>query len=231
MVVFLLQSSGKCLHYVLTKPNLSCLLFARVNFKFGEVSIAAISQYPHLDPPFDWLHRHVLLEGRPPLELNHSLIHCHVLCWLVHIFESLTQVFYEGADLPQPVIRGITSWSKMVVVHKVQVPGDVTETLPWDSVCNRGIEEVWISAPVVINGWQVVDPHEDRESKEGLELFHCDWTPLLVRLFTHDLPGILVALLYYLCLQTLIKEELKDILRCIWDVHGWSTGCFEWLDV
>ena len=49
----------------------------------------------------------------------------------------------------------VTSWSKMVIVHEVQV---VSKSLPGDFV---GIAVVWVSTPVVVKAWQ---SHEDGES-------------------------------------------------------------------
>ncbi len=44
---------------------------------------------------------------------------------------------------------------------------------------------------------EVVESHEDGESKKGPQLIDSNWTPLLVRLLSHDKLGVLVALTYY----------------------------------
>ena len=84
----------------------------------------------------------------------------------------------------------------MVIVHELQVPGDVTESLPGDVISNWAIVEVWISAPVIIDGWQVIDSHKDGESEEGFEFLNSNRIPPLVCILSHELPGILVALLH-----------------------------------
>ena len=78
----------------------------------------------------------------------------------------------------------------------MKVPGDVTESLPGDFISNWAIAEVWISTPVIIDGWQVIDSNKDGESKEGFEFLNSDGIPPLVCILSHDLPGILVALLH-----------------------------------
>ena len=136
----------------------------------------------------------------------------------------------EGADLPKPVIRGIFSWSKVVIVHKVQVSGDVPEALSGYFVSDGSIACVLVSTPIVVNSWKVHDPHEDIETQEGSELLQGDWRPLLVRFFTHDLFGIPVAFFNYMCLQVSIKEELKHIAWCAWYVDSWTWVLFKWMN-
>ena len=97
MVVFVFEAFP---HYVFTQSLLSLFLLACIYFEFGKVPIGTFSHYPHFDPSFDRLFRHILLEGRPPLELNYSLVHCHIPSRLIHFFKLLTQVVDEEADLP-----------------------------------------------------------------------------------------------------------------------------------
>ena len=69
----------------------------------------------------------------------------------------------------------------MVIVHEVQVPGDVSKLLPGDFVGNWSIAVVWVSTPVVVKAWQVVESHEDGESKKGPQLSEI---PLMVCLLS-----------------------------------------------
>ena len=80
----------------------------------------------------------------------------------------------EGADLPKPVIRGIFSWSKVVIVHKVQVLGDVPEALSGYFVSDGSIACVLVSTPIVVNCWKVHDPHENIKTQEGSEFLQGD---------------------------------------------------------
>ena len=56
----------------------------------------------------------------------------------------------QRAHLPKPIMHGVSSWSKMVTVNKVQVPGDLAETPSRDSIGNRSLVKARVLAPVVV---------------------------------------------------------------------------------
>ena len=57
----------------------------------------------------------------------------------------------QRVHLPKLIMHRVSSWSKMVIVDKVQVPGDLAETPSRDSVCNRDIVKERVLAPVIIH--------------------------------------------------------------------------------
>ena len=59
----------------------------------------------------------------------------------------------KQTNLAQPIVRGVSTRSKLLVIDKVQVPGDFPEAPTRDAVCLRGIVKQWISAPVVVDRW------------------------------------------------------------------------------
>ena len=60
---------------------------------------------------------------------------------------------YQKAYLPKPIMCGVFSWSEMVIVDKVQIPGDVTEASLWYPVGNRSIVMERVFASVIIHRW------------------------------------------------------------------------------
>ena len=48
--------------------------FAKVNCEVADIASFRLSKHPYLDPPFNWLFRHVLPEKHPAFIFHHSLI-------------------------------------------------------------------------------------------------------------------------------------------------------------
>ena len=69
------------------------------------------------------------------LELDHSLIYSYLLGWFIESCK-LAEMSDQGSNLTKPIMRWVTTWSKLVVVHKVQVPGDFPKTPARNSVSN-----------------------------------------------------------------------------------------------
>ena len=150
MVVLVFQVLRQLLHHVCSKAYFMIFLPSSIDVEPAEVAIGAVSQYPHFDPALDRLFRHVLLQRRTSLELYHGLIHSNILRWFVQCLKLQTQMVYQRAYLPKPIMRGVSSWSKMVIVDKVQVPGNLTEAPSWDPVGNRSIVKERVFAPVIV---------------------------------------------------------------------------------
>ena len=83
MMVLVLQITCETLHHVCAQPYFTVLLSARVYLKTAEVAVGTIPQYPHFDPTLDWLHWHVFLQSRTPLNVDHSFVHCNILIWII----------------------------------------------------------------------------------------------------------------------------------------------------
>ena len=57
------------------------------------------------------------------------------------------------ADLTQPIKRGTSSRSKMLVVDKVQVPRDFPEAPPRNPYRDGGVVCKRVSTPIVVQRW------------------------------------------------------------------------------
>ena len=87
------------------------------------------------------------------MEFYHGLIHGNILQWLMERLKLGAQMVYQRAHFPKPIMRGISSLSKMVIVNKMEVPGDLAEMSSRDPVCNRSIVKGRVFAPVIIHRW------------------------------------------------------------------------------
>ena len=67
----------------------------------------------------------------------------------------------------------------------------------------------------------MVHAHQDRKAKESFYLVHSDGCPRLVLLVAHHLLSIVVAFSYYLFLQIVREEELKNVN---WQLRGVCGG-------
>ena len=70
---------------------------------------------------------------------------------LIQCIKLGTKMVYQRAHLPKPIMHRVSSCNEMVIVNKVQVPGDLTETPSRDPVSNRSIVKERVFAPVIIH--------------------------------------------------------------------------------
>ena len=61
----------------------------------------------------------------------------------------------------------------------MEVPGDLLKSVSRNSLTNRGIVQPWVPSPVVSYFWEVVDPHQDVETKVCTNLLRSS-SPLIV---------------------------------------------------
>ena len=153
VVVLVFQVLRQLLHHMCSKADFTIFLPSSVDVKSTEVAIGAVSQYPHFDSALDRLLWHVLLQRGTSLEFNHGLIHSDILRWLIERLKLGAQMVYQRAHFPKPIMCGVSSLNKMVIVNKVEVPGDLTEMPLRDPVCNRSIVKERVFAPVIIHRW------------------------------------------------------------------------------
>lgn len=70
----------------------------------------------------------------------------------------------------------LTTWDYAAVVHKVQISLHVSKAISGNPISNWVISGVRIAAPVVINGGEAIDGHEDLKSNQTLSPGHtCCW--------------------------------------------------------
>ena len=113
-----------------------------------------ISSAPHFDSSLDRLCWHVLFEAGAALKTYHGLIDGVFTARLVQSGQLLLQLHQYWADFLQAIMARLTMQRKVAVVRKVQVPTDLSETVPSDSICDGAVVEKLITSPVVINGRQ-----------------------------------------------------------------------------
>ena len=70
----------------------------------------------------------------------------------------------DGSNFAESVVSRRTSRYKGVVVDKVAVSADVSETIPCDPVSNGGVVKSRILSSVVLNTGKFVYPHKDTKS-------------------------------------------------------------------
>ena len=85
VVMLALEIFSEVFHYSLAEMFLSTPLLASVNLKLLKVAIVAITQHPHLDASFRWLHRHILFESGATGELYHRFIDCNLFVWVIKV--------------------------------------------------------------------------------------------------------------------------------------------------
>ena len=118
-VIFVLQIFGQLLHHVCSKSFYSPFSFASINIEPTKVAVGTISQYPHFDSTLRWLLRHVLFQAGTTLKLDHGLIYSDLLRWFIECCELVAEMSDQGSKLTMPIVCWITTWRKMVVIHRV----------------------------------------------------------------------------------------------------------------
>ena len=82
--------------------------------------------------------------------------------------------------------------------------------------------EVLILLPVVLDGWELIDAHENGEPQKGLHLFYSDLRPLSELLTSHDVLGIPVTLSHHQRHQLVSEEDLEDLSGGLWNGCCWA---------
>jgi len=78
----------------------------------------------------------------------------------------------------------------------VEETADGKETIPGNSISHWMVVEVRIAAPVVVEVWQPVDPHQNHEPKKRPYVILCNVSPFTIHSITQHLMSIDIGLLY-----------------------------------
>ena len=147
------------------------------------------------------------------MKLDHCLIDGHIPLGLVELHTLAVDGVEEGPDLPQPIASGCSWWWEGLVIHEMEIPSDIPEAITSYPRGDGVIVEIWILPPIIVNRWQLDDPHEDTKSEVGSELFHCHICPLLMLTLFHRLLCIQVSLIHNVVHHHIGEEQVKDVSR------------------
>ena len=139
MVVLSFQIRGEHLHDPCSKPMLSGVVLPCVDFKPQEVPIGAVCGNPDLDPMLDGFQWH--LQKTFP----ESLIYSDVTGRLISLGELGGQVVNQWSDLPKTIMAILSTQYQCVIVDKVEIPGDLTESVSSYTISHWSVPQTGIS--------------------------------------------------------------------------------------
>ena len=118
----------------------------------------------------------------------------------------------EGANLAETIVYWRAAWLKGGIINEVNVPHDVKEPISRYPFRDRAVVQVLVGLPVILDGRELADTHQDGKTQKGFHLIHCNLRPLSELFIPHDLFCISIALRHHL-LHQVISRSLGDSSR------------------
>ena len=105
---------------------------------------------------------------QPTLKLYHGFIHCDVTMRWVDFHTLCGEVISHWSDLPKTSMALFSTWNQHVIVNKMDVSGHFTELIWRYTICHWSVPEAGILRPIIIQGWNMIDSHQDVEPKKPI---------------------------------------------------------------
>ena len=115
----------------------------------------------------------------------------------------------------------MTAGQNFCIIHEVQISRDFEESISGDVVSDWSVMIRWVTAPVIPQSWQPVDPHWDHKSQVCFNFCSSNRYPFCKGIITHTLPGIAICLIDNVFNNCCCEKELEYTQYGSWKGTRW----------